>query len=148
MLAASILSTTLLGSGIARFPAGWLGDRIEPRWMLVVTFVIQMVAFFLLWKSDLQSVLIGAGAFFGFCYGCQLTLNPAILGNYYGAKAFASLNGITTAFIIPFGAVVPASAGYIFETYGSYDIAFMTMTVTLAIALIASSLLSPPKKAE
>ena len=148
MQAASILSFIILGSGFARFPAGWLGDRIEPRWILTTTFVIQLMAYFGIWKSTHMQIVIASGIVFGLCYGCQLIMFPTLIGNYYGPESFPGINGIIAPFLILFGAAVPVGAGYMFETYGSYDSAFIIMISMLAVSLILSLLLSPPKLPE
>lgn len=148
MQAASIMSFVILGSGIARFPAGWLGDRIEPRWILTATFIIQLIAYMGIWKSTNLQIVMGSGALFGFCYGCQLIMFPTLLGNYYGPEAFPGINGIIAPIMILFGAAVPMGAGYIYETFGSYDGAFIIMMSMLGVSLILSLLMTPPKKAE
>ena len=113
MQAASILSFIILGSGFARFPSGWLGDRIEPRWILTATLVVQLIAYMGIWKSTNLQIVIGSGAVFGFCYGCQLIMFPTIIGNYYGPAAFPGINGIIAPFLILFAAMVrPVQAIY------------------------------------
>jgi MFS family permease len=144
MQAASILSLIILGSGFARFPAGWLADRIEPRWILTVTLGIMLAVYFGIWKSTNLDMVMISGAVFGFCYGCQLIMFPTIIGNYYGPEIFPNINGIIAPFLILFGAVVPVGAGYVFEKYGSYDAAFVVMIIMLAVSLIFSLLLTPP----
>jgi len=149
MQAASILSFIILGSGFARFPAGWLGDRIEPRWILTVTLGIMIIMFIGIWKLSNLNMMMAAGMAFGFCYGCQLIMFPTIIGNYYGADVFAGINGVIGPFLILFAAVVPVGAGYIFEVTGNYDIAFIALSIVLSIGFMASFLLSPPnEKAE
>jgi MFS family permease len=145
MQAASILSLTILGSGVARFPAGWLGDRIEPRWILTVTMGIMLAAYLGIWKSTNLNMAMVSGAIFGFCYGSQLIMFPTIIGNYYGPEVFPDINGIIAPFLILFGAAVPVGAGYVFEKSGSYDAAFVVMIVMLVVSLFFSLLLTPPR---
>jgi MFS family permease len=148
MQAASILMFIILGSGFARFPAGWLGDRIEPRWILTVTLGIQLIVYMGIWKSTSLNISIISGIIFGFCYGCQLIMFPTITGNYYGAEAFPGINGIIAPFLILFAAMVPVGAGFLFEKYGSYDAAFIIMIIMLSVSLIFSFFLAPPKMAQ
>ena len=78
MQAASILSFIILGSGFARFPAGWIGDRIEPRWILTVTLVVQLIAYMGIWKSTNLQIVIGAAPYSGFVTGVSLSCFPPL----------------------------------------------------------------------
>ncbi len=146
MQAASILSFVILGSGLARFPVGWLGDRVEARWIITITLGVMLVMFIGLWKLTSLKMMIAAGMIFGFCYGSQLIMFPTLLGNYYGPDAFAAINGIVGPLVVFFGAMVPVGAGYIFEKGGSYDLAFIILSIILSVAFAASLFLSPPRK--
>jgi sugar phosphate permease len=146
MQAASILSFVIAGSGLARFPIGWLGDRVEPRWIISITLGVMLVMLMGLWKLASLEMMIATGMVFGFCYGSQLIMFPTLLGNYFGPDAFASINGIVGPMVVLFGAMVPVGAGVIFEKTGSYGPAFIILEVVLCFALIASLLMTPPKK--
>ncbi|MFO7965661.1 MAG: MFS transporter [Desulfobacterales bacterium] len=146
MEAASVLSFVILGSGLARFPVGWLGDRVEPRWIISATLGIMLVMFIGLWKLTDLTFVITAGMILGFCYGSQLIMFPTLLGNYYGVEAFASINGIVGPTVVFFGAMVPVGAGFIFEKTGSYQTAFLLLSIILGMAFIASLFMNPPKK--
>jgi MFS family permease len=146
--AASILGFIILGSGIARFPVGWLGDRIEPRWILTVTLGIMLVMFLGIWKLSNPKIMIAAGMIYGFCYGSQLIMFPTIIGNYYGPERFAGINGVIGPILIAFGAVIPFGGGYIFESTGSYDLAFIALSIFLCISFVISFWLAPPLRRE
>jgi sugar phosphate permease len=146
MQAASILSFVILGSGLARFPMGWLGDRIEPRWIITTSMGVMLVMVLGLWKSSHFSFVVAAGMIFGFCYGSQLIMFPTITGNYYSPESFPAINGVLGPLMIVFGAIVPVGAGLIFEKTGSYDLAFIILDLVLVMAFGISFLLSPPQK--
>jgi MFS family permease len=146
MQAASLLSLVILGSGLVRFPAGWLGDRIEPRWILTVSLGVMLMMFLGIWKVSSFNVMAAAGMIFGICYGAQLIMVPTIMGNYYGPDAFANINGVIGPILILFGATVPVGSGYVFEKMGNYDLAFLPLSILLGIGFVVSFFLSPPSK--
>jgi len=146
MQAASLLSLVILGSGLVRFPAGWLGDRIEPRWILTVSLGVMLMMFLGIWKVTSFNVMAAAGMIFGICYGAQLIMVPTIMGNYYGPDAFANINGVIGPILILFGATVPVGSGYVFEKMGNYDLAFLPLSILLGIGFVVSFFLSPPSK--
>jgi sugar phosphate permease len=147
MEAASALGNLILFSGFARLPIGFVGDRIEPRWIMMVALAGMGVALTGIWKApeDL-GVLLVIVAIFGFCFGAIMPIFPAIIGNYFGPPAFAPITGFLSPFMILIGAPVPVVAGIIYDRFQSYDIAFIyVVTLTFVCALLASALV-PPKK--
>ena len=146
MQAASVLSFLILGSGVVRFPIGWVGDRIEPRWIVTVALSIMLIALFGIWKISSFKMMMVAGMVFGMGYGCQIIMIPTMIANYYGAEAFPGIQGVLGPIMITFCASVPVGAGYIFEQTGSYDLAFIILSMVLFISFVASFFLSPPTK--
>ena len=142
--AASILGLAILGSGLARIPAGWLGDQIELRWTVfgfIVLMAFGMTGFWLGHSVILLSIM---GMLFGAGYGGLLVLGPVVTGNYYGERAFPIINSVLAPVMLPFAAAAPAGAGYIFEATGSYDLAFAIAIGLLLAGLIAAFLMKPP----
>ncbi len=146
MQAASVLSFIILGSGIARFPMGWLADRIEPRLILTGAMALMAIGLIGIWKAPSIPVLMVCGPIFGFAYGTALIMFPTIIANYFGPELFASINGFLIPFIIPFGASVPVAAGYMADRFGNYDLPFTFLGIVLAGSVIFAVLLSPPKR--
>jgi sugar phosphate permease len=149
MQAASAIGNLILFSGFARFPIGFVGDRIEPRWIMTIALAGMGIAMLGIWKvpEDFM-VLLAVVSIFGFCFGSIVPIFPAIIGNYFGASAFAPITGFMSPVMILIGAPVPVVAGLIYDRFGSYDIAFVYVVVlTLITALLATALV-PPKKAE
>ena len=142
--AASILGLAILGSGLARIPAGWLGDQFELRWTVfgfIVLMAFGMTGFWLGHSVILLSIM---GMLFGAGYGGLLVLGPVVTGNYYGERAFPIINSVLAPVMLPFAAAAPAGAGYIFEATGSYDLAFAIAIGLLLAGLIAAFLMKPP----
>jgi OFA family oxalate/formate antiporter-like MFS transporter len=146
MQAASIISVMILGSGMVRFPAGWLGDRIEPRWINTISMGTMFFMFILLWKMSSFNILIVIGMVFGLCHGSQLVAFPTLISNYFGPDRFARINGVVAPFSVGFSAIVPIGGGYIFESTGDYNLAFLLLSIVSITAFIFSLFLSPPIK--
>ena len=146
MQAAYVLSFNVLGSACGRFPAGWLGDRIEGRWLLTLEFIMVACTTFIFWQASSMTLLIIAAFVFGFFYGAGLVLIPTLVGNYYGAPNFPQINSFMYPFQYGIASVVPVLAGYIYDYTKSYDIAW-TIVLILGLAAIACAFLStPPQK--
>ena len=148
MEAASVMSLVVLSSGFARFPMGWVGDRIEPRWLMSISLLIVMLMVFNVWKAPSLAVLLVGGVIYGFSYGTILVLLPVIRGNYFGPDSFANLAGIITPLTLIFVAPAPYLAGYVADRYGNYDIAFIGIFVVVAVGAVCMAAASPPEKQE
>lgn len=146
MQAASVLSFMLAGSACARFPIGWLGDRLEPRLLLFGLLVAAAMALGLVWKAPGMGWLLLAGVLFGAAYGGTLVLIPAVIANYFGAASFASINGFIFPVQLVIASVVPVGAGYLADLTGSYDAAFIGLTGFTILAAACALTTQPPTR--
>ncbi|MEW4468146.1 MFS transporter [Parasphingorhabdus sp. JC815] len=142
---ASIISMFILGNGMGRMPAGWLGDRIELRWLMAAIMTAMLIGFIMLWALQYPLTLALSAFILGSCYGGLFALTPALTSNFFGQGSFAKINSVLAPLLLPFVAIAPAGAGYIFDIYGSYDRAFMIGTILLIMSVIAAVCLKPPR---
>ncbi len=148
MEAASVLSAMLAGSACARFPIGWLGDRMEPRLIMFTLFTASVIALTIIWQAPGISLLLLAGAMFGAAYGGTLVMIPSMVANYFGATSFASINGFIFPVQIVMGSMVPVAAGYIADVSGNYDLPFIGLIGFTALAAVCTLITRPPVKPE
>jgi sugar phosphate permease len=149
MQAGSAIGSLILFSGFGRLPSGFIGDRIEPRWIMTIALAGMGVAMIGIWKApENLGALLAIVAVFGLCFGSLVPMAPAIIGNYFGPSAYAPITGFMTPFMILLGAPVPMLAGIIYDRSHSYDIAFAYVVVLTLVAALLTTALVPPKKAE
>ena len=141
-LALGLMSMTSL---IGRLGTGVLADRIEPRFIWGGALFLMIAGTFALMNADRQvmiyafSILMGIG--FGAAYICFAT----IVGNYYGAGAFASMMGIVLTIATIGSSLAPFLAGVIFDTQGSYQVAFYGVMCLALLGGIGVLFAGPPK---
>ena len=146
MQAASVLSFMLAGSACARFPVGWLGDRMEPRLILFGLLTAAAIALGIVWQAPGLGWLLLAGVLFGAAYGGTLVLVPAVIANYFGAASFASINGFVFPVQLVIASVVPVGAGYLADLTGSYDTSFIGLTGFAILAAVCTLWARPPTR--
>ncbi len=146
MEAASVLSFMLAGSACARFPVGWLGDRIEPRLIMFTLLSIAVIALAIIWQAPSLPLLLPAGAMFGAAYGGTLVMMPTMIANYFGTTAFASINGFVFPVQIVIASMVPVGTGYSADITGNYDIAFIALIGFACLAAACTMVTRPPRK--
>jgi MFS family permease len=105
------------------------GDRIDPRYiyaLFVGVFGIGLVVVVnahALWQVALFAICLGIG------FGGGVVCLMAVLSNYYGTRAFASLAGLAIAINTTLSAIAPKVAGRLFDHGVGYAINFYFLAV-------------------
>lgn len=139
--AAAVLGA-ISGIGIlGKVGAGYATDRLPPRVVVASVFLMQASALALLLSIGDTAGLALFTALFGVSMGSVVALQPLILADYFGLRAFASIMGVVSMFGMVVSALGPATAGFIYDAAGSYTIAFAGFLAidVLAAALVLSS---------
>ena len=148
MQAASILSFLIAGSAVARFPIGWLGDRLEPRYIIVILHSLMLLAFLMIWQAPSLLMTTIAAPIFGFAFGGGVVMAPSLVANYFGRESFATINGFLLPIQVIFASAVPVGAGYLVDKVGNYDLAFIILSCVIGASVVCAVLAVPPKPKE
>ena len=143
--AALILTVSSIG-GIAGTLLAWMIARtLGYRWTLVLLTALNAVALLLFvfagsaWVFYLLSVLVG------FAFSATVPVRMGVTPPLFGLKAIGALLGLT-ALAFSVGAIVgPFLAGYIFDSTGGYDLAFLIFGVLLLVGAVALYFLRAPR---
>jgi MFS family permease len=145
-----VAAATTLGLMVAisipgRIAFGWLGDRFAKRWVMVITYILQGIGVFVLAHvKTLDQVYIFL-VVFGFGYGGAIPLLFAIRGDYFGRKAFATIQGVMQMFLIPATVMGPIFAGWVYDSTGSYYNALLLFAIVYLIGAGILPFAKPPK---
>jgi cyanate permease len=132
----------------ARFLGGVMADRVSKnhiQYLIAGAFLLQTIgmAVFLLYPS-MTSVYIFL-VFYGFGSGAPTPLRLTMGGRFFGRKAFASIQGSSMVVTAPFSFLAPVFAGWVYDTTGSYNYAFITFAAMATFAAALMCLVRPPK---
>jgi MFS family permease len=127
-----------------RLGVGWFGDRFDKRWvtgsgMALLALSMLMYSYvnvFGTWLLMLFAVLFGIG------YGAQVPMSVAIVREYFGRARLGTIIGLTTGVAYVGSLIGPPLAGWMYDAYGSYQVAWFTMT-GLSVAGMFSYLTAP-----
>lgn len=139
---ALVLFSALLG----QFTVAALGDRIEMRFLFAVAVCFFGIGIWMAARAVSPMSLYPYAVVMGSGFGASFTCMMAMLGNYYGPKAYPLVLGFTMPFGTIVGAIGPVVAGALYDKYGSYTIVF---TGVAAICLASGVMLlfaKPPVK--
>ena len=142
---AFILTVTLVIAAAGRLIGGFLGDIIGRRNVLVVAFIGQAVAVVLLaYASTFVHAMIFA-IIFGVSFGARGTLLTVLRGDVFGRENFSRLAGLMDPISSASVVLSPIFAGWVFETYGTYQTAFVILAGFNALAAVLIFGLRMPK---
>ncbi|MFC1952833.1 MFS transporter [Chloroflexota bacterium] len=135
----------------ARFLGGAFADRIRKdrlQFIIAAAFLVQalgIIAFLVKQNITMAYVMM---ILYGIGSGAPTPVRLSMGGKYFGRKAFASILGVTMFLTAPLSLVAPIYAGWIYDTMGSYNIAFTTFAILLLCATLFASFIRPPKLPE
>jgi MFS family permease len=130
-----VAGTIPLSSIIGRFGFGWLGDVFDKGYVMAWTFCIislGMLAFCyvqVIWIAFVFLLLFSPG------YGGSMVLRGAILREYFGRNSFGKMIGITMGSASIGGIIGPTVAGWVFDTFGSYNLIWLVFCGLSSLAI-------------
>ncbi len=130
-LALSIAAGTGVGG---KFVFGYLTDHISKKTAVVLSFVTQIAGTLLLLGAQAPAAVYTFAALFGFGMGGVVPLQASVTAEIFGRRAFASVSGLASLFMIPVQAIGAPLGGWIFDRTGSYDLAWGIFLVNYAMA--------------
>jgi len=146
VVAAGTLGLMVGISGAGRLMGGVLGDRIEPRHLVAAALIVEIVALFVFLAADSLAPVYIYVVLLGFPYGMILVLHMVMVGNYYGAEAYAKLASVVLFVTTPIYAVGPLLGGYMYDSFSSYVLPFSICAGFLAIGFVCAVLVRPPSR--
>lgn len=145
--AAVALSASVIAGLIANGAVGALGDLVDPRLLWAASLVANTLGMILfVWVRPGFS-LYATAALLGISGSGSMVCLITLLGNYYGAKAYAGVFGIASGIQSTLGALAPIAAGYVYDAFHTYAPVF---DVTAALCFLGAMLLMfvvrPPRR--
>jgi len=143
--AAFSIGLLTLVSIIGRLTFGYLGDYLTKRYLFMVAYAFTGAGLLVLMNARTMGMVYVFIFLFGVGFGGTVPLMPAIRADYFGRAALGKIQGFMNPVMMFAGAVGPIFAGYIFDSTGSYRIAFM-VTGLLTFAAVVVMFFARPSK--
>jgi MFS family permease len=141
----AVLAAVTVTSIAGRLGFGWLSDHFAPRHVMASSIVlVGFGALLLLALEDEPLLLVPFVLVYSVGWGGGATTMNAVRVAYFGRRAFGTISG-TMDLVQMFGLVLgPVYAGFVFDSTGSYTIAFTSFAAFAAGAAVLMFFLRPP----
>ncbi len=146
--AAYVFGFMVLISIVGRLSFGWLGDFVSKRYLIIITYVLQGAAIYVLMNSSSMSHVYLWAIIYGVGFGGGVPVRPALRAEYFGRSAFAKIGGIMSPIIMIGSFSGPIVAGYVFDQTGSYRIVFQALIVLQILATVVMYFARPANPPE
>jgi MFS family permease len=145
--AATLVSLVGIAAVLGRLTMGWVSDRVGRRVILGVGLVVQAAAFVALGLAAGLPGLAAAALLFGFSYATVSTIFPAMVGDFFGRVHAGGVVGLLFGLAAPTAALGPVAAGWIYDRFGGYGLAFWLSAAINLAALALLGLARAPRPA-
>ncbi len=131
-------------SAVSTFGWGIAIERTSARAALIVVAVLNTLGMLIIiWAVSYPAAAL-YGAVAGFAGGGFLVAQRLIWADYFGRFSVGTIRGGASLFIGLVGPMGPLVAGVLFESTGTYTIAFTISAVLFSIGLVATVFAKPP----
>jgi OFA family oxalate/formate antiporter-like MFS transporter len=139
--AATILSLSGIAQIIGRLISGIISDRVSAKGIAIVSSLIQFAAILsLVWIRELWMLYL-YGFINGITFASFGTSITVLIGRIFTLNDIGKVLGILEIGIYVGGAIGPYLGGLIFDSSGSYNLAFVIMSIAVLIRIILVFLL-------
>ncbi|MFC2062743.1 MFS transporter [Chloroflexota bacterium] len=139
-LAAGALGAIGVFNLMGKFAFGWLCDRMLAKhvWVIGLTFALLGIIFLMSVRPDSPTALIWLYAILiGFSAGSWLPAMSMIISRRFGLTSYSSVYGLVALAQSLGLAIGPFVVGYLYDSMGNYDSAFITLIVLIVVAMPA-----------
>jgi len=144
--ASTLLGISALIGAPARIGMGWLGDLLDKRRMVMGLLLALSVSVLLMGYTAQAVVFTTCMIIYSLAYGGLAALQEPIRADYFGTRAFATIQGMSRSVVTAGTFLGPIIAGFFYDVTKSYTIAFGVFAVVSLVATLFMFFAKPPKR--
>jgi MFS family permease len=139
------ISTMTLSSLLAKAVVATVGDVIDPRYVWAAFTAVCAAGMLLVIDARSTAQLYLFAACIGSGFGAMIVCLMAVLSNYYGLKAYASIVGLAIAIQTTVSSMAPYLAGLLYDRMHTYTPAFYCVAAICVAGAVTLLLIRPPR---
>lgn len=132
-LAVAVMATASI---VGRLLGGWGLAYMSSRLFVQALTLVQGAALVLYSLIDSGFALIATTILFGVTVGNLLMMQPLLIAEAFGLKAYGRIYSFNQLFMTLGVATGPAAIGFLYEWLGGYDVAFLVMAAASGLAFL------------
>jgi MFS family permease len=145
--ASTLLGISALIGAPARIGMGWLGDLLDKRRLVMGLLLGLSVSVLLMGYTAHAIVFTTCMIIYSLAYGGLAALQEPIRADYFGTRAFATIQGMSRSVVTAGTFLGPIIAGLFYDVTKSYTIAFGVFALVSLVATLFMFFAKPPKRA-
>jgi MFS family permease len=146
-VAGAMLSFESLVQTAGRVTGGLLGDRLDPKYLLVFALGSLVVGSAVLSVANTYPLMIIYAAFTGLGFGLTALAVTVLLLNYFGRKHNLEIFS-TTCLVGAVSALGPVIGGAMRDQLGGFSATFQLFAGLIFLVFVAALFMRPPRRAE
>lgn len=132
--AVGTISLAALLAGAGGLFWGFLAERIQPRYCLILVFWTQAASVFILMFAKTVAIAYVFAMVWGLSMGGMITICSVVWAEYFGRIALASVRGLSIPLRLIANASGPLLAGWAYDVTGSYEQVFIVIIVIFLVS--------------
>lgn len=145
--ASTLLGISALIGAPARIGMGWLGDLLDKRRLVMGLLLALSVSVLLMGYTAHAIVFTTCMIIYSLAYGGLAALQEPIRADYFGTRAFATIQGMSRSVVTAGTFLGPIIAGFFYDVTKSYTIAFGVFALVSLVATLFMFFAKPPQGA-
>lgn len=129
-----------------RFGLSAMGDFVDRRYVMAASLAVMTVAIVLMARATTISGVIPVLVVFSAAQGGISVIPQSLIAEYFGRRSYATIQGFRSTIQMAGIVVGPIISGLIFDTTGSYTIAFLGFSGASVVSLVLVLFAKPPKR--
>ncbi|MDR3498638.1 MAG: MFS transporter [Parvibaculum sp.] len=142
-IAALAVSVMAAASVTGRLVGGSVLHRISSKRYLQGVFILQAAAFTLFAFAEGATALLIVSAMFGATVGNMQMMQPLIVAEAFGLKAYARILSLAQMITTCANAIGPALMGFLYERAGGYEVPYLAIAASSLIGITALTAAGP-----
>lgn len=135
--------STLIGTP-ARLGLGWLGDLCDKRRLTMGLLLALSVSVLLMGYTAQALIFTPCMVVYSLAYGGLAALQEPIRADYFGTRAFATIQGMSRSVTTVGTFMGPIVAGFLYDLSKSYTLAFAIFAAVSLVAMAFMFITRPP----
>ena len=144
--ASGLLGLSALIGAPARVGMGWLGDMLDKRRLMMGLLLALSFSVLLMGYTAVAIVFTPCMIIYSLAYGGLASLQEPIRADYFGTKAFATIQGVSRSVTTAGTFMGPIIAGFLYDLTKSYTLAFAIFAVVSLASAFCMFLAKPPAR--